>query len=96
MEAPAKLTLRLDATLIERAKDFAQVQGRSVSQLVADYFAHLVPPGGVEAARSRQSPRQRGGAPITAALRGSLRPVRSAPLDKGRDAYRAYLDKKYR
>ncbi len=36
-----KLTLRLDSELIERAKTYAQATGRSVSQLVSDYFAVL-------------------------------------------------------
>jgi len=36
-----KLTLRLDDELIERAKQYAQRTGRSVSQIVADYFALL-------------------------------------------------------
>ncbi len=36
-----KLTLRLDDELIRRAKQYAQRTGRSVSQIVADYFALL-------------------------------------------------------
>jgi hypothetical protein len=36
-----KLTLRLEDELIERAKIYAKEAGRSVSQLVADYFAVL-------------------------------------------------------
>jgi hypothetical protein len=36
-----KLTLRLDAALIQRAKTEAQRRGKSVSQLVAEYFALL-------------------------------------------------------
>lgn len=35
------LTLRLDATLIRRAKAYAKRTGRSVSAVVADYFAAL-------------------------------------------------------
>jgi hypothetical protein len=34
-----KLTLRLDSELIERAKRHASATGRSVSQLVSDYFS---------------------------------------------------------
>ena len=34
-----KLTLRLDAELIEAAKAYAAQEGRSVSELVAGYFA---------------------------------------------------------
>ncbi len=33
-----KLTLRLDDKLIKRAKKLAKKRGKSVSQLVADYF----------------------------------------------------------
>mgnify|MGYP002725865846 CR=1 FL=1 len=36
-----KLTLRLDDELIRRAKERAKATGRSVSQMVADYFALL-------------------------------------------------------
>ena len=34
-----KLTLRLDNELIKRAKRYSDRSGKSVSQLVADYFA---------------------------------------------------------
>lgn len=36
-----KLTLRMDDRLIERAKEYARRSGKSVSQMVADYFAAL-------------------------------------------------------
>jgi hypothetical protein len=36
-----KLTLRMDDELIRAAKDYAERSGKSVSQLVADYFALL-------------------------------------------------------
>lgn len=36
-----KLTLRMDETLIRAAKEYAERSGKSVSQLVADYFAVL-------------------------------------------------------
>lgn len=41
-----KLTLRLEEELVKRAKSFARRTGKSVSQIVADYFASLetVPP----------------------------------------------------
>ena len=38
---PTKLTLRLDEELIRRAKSFAKKRGKSVSQIVAHYFASL-------------------------------------------------------
>jgi hypothetical protein len=34
-----KLTLRLDERLIDRAKRYSDRSGKSVSQLVSDYFA---------------------------------------------------------
>lgn len=36
-----RLTLHLDEGLIEKAKTFSRAQGKSVSQLVADYFSAL-------------------------------------------------------
>jgi len=39
----AKLTLRLDENLIEKAKRFAAAHGESVSRLVSKYFAVLPP-----------------------------------------------------
>jgi hypothetical protein len=36
-----KLTLRMDEETIAQAKVTAQLQGKSISQLVADYFAVL-------------------------------------------------------
>lgn len=36
-----KLTLRLDQNDIEHAKQYARREGKSVSRLVADYFALL-------------------------------------------------------
>ncbi len=39
-----KLTLRLDARLILRAKRYAKRSGKSVSSVVADYFAALGAP----------------------------------------------------
>lgn len=36
-----KLTLRLDERLISKAKRYAERSGKSVSQIVADYFATM-------------------------------------------------------
>lgn len=41
-----KLTLRLDEKLIEGAKRHSQESGRSISQLVADFFAIIETPTG--------------------------------------------------
>ena len=38
-----KLTLRLDERLIKQAKKYARQTGKSVSQMVADYFTLLGP-----------------------------------------------------
>ncbi|MCB9537452.1 MAG: ribbon-helix-helix protein, CopG family [Myxococcales bacterium] len=46
-----KLTLRLDDELVRRAKAHARARGRSVSAMVADYFAQLdAPPTDAEIA----------------------------------------------
>lgn len=41
-----KLTLRLDEKLIEGAKRHSRESGRSISQLVADFFAFIETPAG--------------------------------------------------
>lgn len=97
MTAPVKLTLRLDAALIDRAKSYALEQERSVSQLVADYFSHLTPdPKAAEKGRARRGAARNAPGPITASLRGALRPPGSATPPPGRDDYRAHMEKKYR
>lgn len=66
----AKLTLRLDADLIESAKSYSRESGKSLSRIVADYFALLTHPG------TAQTPASRDAAPLpplTRALRGCLK-----------------------
>ena len=100
MPNPTKLTLRLDEVLIDRAKSYAQEQDRSLSQLVADYFAHLTVKSNA-AGKTRPSRNQavQAAGPITAGLRGAL--LRSAgkaisgKTPKSRDDYRAHLEEKY-
>ena len=41
MTAQAKLTLRIDEGLINRAKRYSKRSGKSVSSIVADYFSLL-------------------------------------------------------
>lgn len=80
---PTKLTLRLDETLIAAAKAYAHSQGRSVSVLVADYFAQLtyqVPPVEVSPPTGK----------ITASLRGAL-----AGSDVDESDYKRHLEVKY-
>ena len=62
-----KLTLRLDEQLIAAAKDYARTNGRSVSVLVADYFARL------SGQAQRQLPATPTASPITSKLRGALK-----------------------
>lgn len=62
-----KLTLRLDERLIAVAKDYSRANGRSVSVLVADYFAQL-------SGQAHRAPVATSTAsPITAQLRGALK-----------------------
>lgn len=76
-----KLTLRLDEQLIRRAKDHAHRTGRSVSQLVADYFALLdAPVASPEVALP----------PITASLYGVL-----AWAGGDEEDHKQYLEEKY-
>ncbi len=77
-----KLTLRLDDALIGSAKRHAARSGRSVSQLVADYFALI--DAGDEASGVELTPRVR-------ALLGVLPPDASDP-----DSYRRHLERKHR
>jgi len=76
-----KLTLRMDEKLIERAKRYAKRSGKSVSQLVADFFALLGTTKEDEA--KRISPKVR-------ALKGSLRGASIKEKD-----YKKHLEEKY-
>jgi Family of unknown function (DUF6364) len=92
MTHPTKLTLRLDSGLIENAKAFAAEHHRSLSQLVADYFARLADQpastASAKAAASRQASTAIGNSavrkhraelsPVTISLRGVLK-AKSAP-----------------
>ena len=76
-----KLTLRLDAGLVRKAKAYARGRRKSVSAIVADYFSTLE---GV-----------RGGAPdFGPRVRSLLGVLRSRPVDES--DYRRHLDKKHR
>ena len=77
-----KLTLRLEQDLIERAKAYARHSGKSVSQLVADYFALL------EEEAQPQLPEL---TPLVSSLKGALR---NAEVSK--EVYHRYLEDKYR
>lgn len=77
-----KLTLRLEEQLIEQAKSYAAHAGKSVSQIVADYFKVLT------SDKKKLPPPS---APITQSLRGLLRESRLDEKD-----YKKYLEEKHR
>jgi hypothetical protein len=76
-----KLTLRLEEDLIEQAKLIAKQSGKSVSQMVADYFA----------AMSVRAVVEKGLPPITASLQGCL----AQEIIDDKQDYRDYLEQKY-
>lgn len=76
-----KLTLRLDSELIEQAKAYSRATGRSVSELVAAYFALL----------GREVPPSDASVPsVVRALHGRL-----AGADGEESDYRRHLEDKY-
>ena len=103
MSHPTKLTLRLDSGLIEGAKAFAHEHQRSLSQLVADYFARLaaqsMPSVSTTSVPVRISEANTLG-PITASLRGVLAgagsKTKGQPKPLGIDDYHAYLVEKHK
>jgi len=79
-----KLTLRLEEQIIEDAKRFAKQSGKSLSQMVADYFAQL---------EKNTLSQEKYLPPITASLKGALQLNSSQDLDE--KDYHAYLESKY-
>lgn len=77
-----KLTLRLDQRLIRRAKAHAQRTGKSVSQMVADYFSLLGAP-----------PKKPGDEELTPTVRALKGLLRGHQLD--RSTYRKHVEDKY-
>lgn len=77
-----KLTLRLDDRLIEKAKRYSEQSGKSVSQLVADYFTLIEEHGPLSGAEL--TPRVR-------AMIGSLKGATATEED-----YRRHLEEKHR
>lgn len=75
-----KLTLRLDERLIERAKGEAEKRGKSVSQMVAEFFSSL----GASRRGDDELP------PLTSSLMGALRGKRVSEGD-----YKRHLREKY-
>ncbi len=78
-----KLTLRLEEQLIQSAKAHALASGKSVSQMVAEYFSLLGSPRGTQ-------PLPQPIAPRVAKLKGVLKGTAA-----DREDYRRYLEEKY-
>lgn len=76
-----KLTLRLEDQLIEQAKSYAAQAGKSVSQIVAEYFKLLT---------SQKIKTSSPSTPITQSLRGLLRESKLDEKD-----YKKYLEGKH-
>jgi len=77
----SKLTLRLDDELIKRAKDYSHESGKSLSQLVAEYFSLLTEDKKQEYNASN---------PVTRSLRGILSGTEISEED-----YHTYLEEKH-
>jgi hypothetical protein len=75
-----KLTLRLDDQLVKQAKTYAEKSGKSVSQLVADYFSLL---NASASSKSEITPSVR-------RLKGVLKKSKADVQD-----YQKYLEEKY-
>ncbi|MEI6448873.1 MAG: DUF6364 family protein [Actinomycetes bacterium] len=76
-----KLTLRLDDQLILKAKRYSHRSGKSVSQLVADYFSLI--------AADEEIP----GTEISPRVRSLIGGFKGATTE---DDYRRHLEEKYR
>ena len=82
MAVNTKLTLRLDDQLIDKAKRYSDRSGKSVSQLVADFFAAI--DSNEDIPGTQISPRVR-------SLRGAFKGSSATEED-----HRSYLEEKYR
>ena len=76
-----KLTLRLDAKLIEHAKQYSKKTHKSLSQIVSDYFAMI---DKLPAGTGKELP------PITRSLQGALKGGKVSKKD-----YQKHLEDKY-
>ncbi|MBL3591848.1 MAG: antitoxin [gamma proteobacterium endosymbiont of Lamellibrachia anaximandri] len=74
-----KLTLRLEDALIQQAKNYAKQHGKSLSQVVTDYFKILI-----NKAEGAETP------PVTQSLIGIME---SSDVDI--DDYKRHLEEKY-
>jgi len=78
-----KLTLRLDEDLIRRAKSFAKERSKSVSQIVADYFASL----------GKDPSKDRGKKDLTPVVRSLKGAMRAAHVDV--EDYHRHLEERH-
>ncbi|MGH7546041.1 MAG: DUF6364 family protein [Gemmatimonadota bacterium] len=86
-----KLTLRLDPRLIRRAKRYARERGKSLSRLVADYFALLQAGETAEReGRAESAAESEGLPPLTRSLLGAL-----SDRDLDEADYRRHLEEKH-
>lgn len=76
-----KLTLRMSPLLIKRAKVYAKKHGKSVSQIVGDYFSLLN-----QKLETKKMPLL----PLTSSLRGVLKESKISEKD-----YKKHLEDKY-
>ncbi len=83
-----KLTLRMDEQLVEQAKSVAKTQGKSVSQMVSDYFVVLGASAQPALTRNTKN------LPVTQSLRGIMANT-DATKNVSRDDYHDYLADKY-
>jgi hypothetical protein len=77
-----KLTLRLDERLIARAKRYSRRSGKSVSQLVADYFTLI------------EADEPIPGTELTPRVRAMIGALKGADVTEA--DYRRHLEKKHR
>jgi hypothetical protein len=77
-----KLTLRLDDQLIRKAKEYSGRSGKSVSQLVADYFSLI------------ETDEEIPGTQITPRVRSLIGSLKGTGVTE--EDYRRYLEEKYR
>jgi hypothetical protein len=76
-----KLTLRVDSDLVQKAKAYGKRRGKSVSQMVADYFRLL---------EGQQDQSRTEATPLAQSLRGVLRGTAVDEAD-----YRDHLEDRY-
>ena len=80
----SKLTLKLNTHVINKAKRYAGKNGKSLSQLVENFFKRLTTEPG---SREHRAP------PIVSRLKGAAKTSKPIPTN---DDYAAYLEEKYK